>query len=84
MQNELNALRKEIEELKAKIRLLEDDCWYDTADLKRILKCSDSKIAGLRKEGIIPFENLGGKFIYPKIYFNTTLVGKAFEKFNKR
>lgn len=81
MKDEIESLRQENEELKAKIQLLEDNCWFDTADLIRILKCSDSKIARMRKQHLIPFENFGGKYLYPKIHFTYALVLQSYKDF---
>lgn len=81
MKEELDRLRAENEALKAKIQRLESECWFDTSDLMRIFKCSDTKIAKMRKQQQIPYEHFGGTFIYPKIHFTHALVLKSYKNF---
>ena len=44
--------------------------YYDNADMKRIFHLSDSTLYRLRKENLIPYKKLGGKFYYPKSFLD--------------
>ena len=43
-----------------------DKKYLDSADIKQLFKISDKTLYRWRKNGIIPFTNLGGKLVYPK------------------
>ena len=44
--------------------------FYDNADLKKLLKVSDSSLHRARKSKSIPFRKFGGKIYYPKAFFD--------------
>ena len=48
----------------------QDVDYYDNADLKQMLKISDSTLQRLRKSKTLPFIKIRGKIYYPKPYFN--------------
>ena len=48
--------------------------YYDNADVKQILKTSDSTLHRWRKSNKIPFKKIQGKIYYPTSFFN-----KAFD-----
>ena len=43
--------------------------YYDSADVKQLLKISDRTLQRLRKSGEIPHIKIGGKIYYPKSFF---------------
>ncbi|MCF2218695.1 MULTISPECIES: helix-turn-helix domain-containing protein [Chryseobacterium] len=47
--------------------------YYDSADVKRLLKISDSTLFRIRKSQNIPHVKIGKKIYYPKWFFNTAL-----------
>lgn len=53
----------------------DQELFYDSADLKRLLKISDKTLYRMRKRKKIPFRKLGNKYFYPKKYF----IQKALE-----
>lgn len=43
--------------------------YYDSADVKQLLKISDRTLQRLRKSGEIQYIRIGGKIYYPKSFF---------------
>lgn len=84
MKTEVTLLKIEIEELRKSLSALQqqaqNDIWYDGADIKRIFHISESTLIRYRKEGKIPFTKLGGRYLYPKQYFTTSLLSKLQNK----
>jgi hypothetical protein len=50
--------------------------WYDSTDLKTHFHFSESKLYHLRKTNQIPYTKIGGRFYYPKRYFDAALLKK--------
>ena len=44
--------------------------YYDSADVKQLLKISDRTLQRLRKSGEIPHIRIGRKIFYPKSFFS--------------
>jgi hypothetical protein len=80
MSKELKLLQQEVASIKALITNIlyqqEEEVWLDATDVKTLFHFSDSKLYRLRKENVMPFVKIGGRFHYPKSYFNTLLVEK--------
>lgn len=73
----LNSFLKDLLELlhELKNKSLDNDLYYDSADVKQLLKISDSTLNRIRKSQSIPSVKIGKKIFYPKSFFN-----KAFKK----
>lgn len=69
----LEAVLEMLHELKNKS--FENDLYYDSADVKQLLKISDSTLNRIRKSQSIPCVKIGKKIYYPKSFFN-----KAFKQ----
>ncbi|MDR6157132.1 hypothetical protein QF023_000648 [Chryseobacterium sp. SLBN-27] len=50
-----------------------EDQYYDSADVKRLLNISDSTLFRNRKSQKIPYVKIGRKIFYPKSFFTTAL-----------
>ncbi len=48
--------------------------YYDNADLKQLFHISDRTIYRLRCSRQIPFFKFGGKYFYPKSFFDKAIV----------
>ena len=44
----------------------QNDGYYDNADMKRMLNISDKTLYRWRKQRMVNFVKMGGKFFYPK------------------
>lgn len=84
--NEFQKLQKEVAELKKLYTCLLNKTpteeWYDSADLKNHFHFSESKIYFLRKTNQIPYTKIGGRYVYPKRYFDATLLKKMESKWS--
>jgi Helix-turn-helix domain len=56
------------------------DLWYDNVDVMRILNISESTLARRRKQEKIPYTELGGKYYYPREFFEKSMVAKMKNK----
>ena len=56
------------------------DYWLDSSDVKRMFNISDSTLYRLRISKEIPFTKIGGKFVYPKSFFVSTLGNRCRNK----
>jgi hypothetical protein len=78
--NEFQKLQKEVAKIKKILHLYKNQTpseeWYDIAELKNHFHFSESKLYRLRKTNQIPHTKIGGRFYYPKRYFNTALHKK--------
>ncbi|MDP2159058.1 MAG: helix-turn-helix domain-containing protein [Flavobacterium sp.] len=54
--------------------------WYDNADAKMALNISDSTLSRLRKAEKIPFLKIGGKYYYPRDYFEKSMLQQVQHK----
>lgn len=54
-----------------------NDYWLDSSDVKRMFNISDSTLYRLRVQKKIPFTKIGGKFVYPKGFFVTTMGNRC-------
>lgn len=76
----IKQLQKEVETLKQ--LLLPDgyntlnEVWLDSADIKQQFNISDSKLYRLRKNNKIPATIMGGRYYYPKSFFNKVLIDR--------
>jgi len=43
--------------------------YYDSADVKQLLKISDRTLQRMRKSGDLPYIRIGRKILYPKSFF---------------
>lgn len=55
---------------KTQLFIVENQKFYDNADLRSLLNVSDRTLYRLRKMNKIPFFKLGNKYYYPKEFFN--------------
>jgi Helix-turn-helix domain len=78
--SELRKLQKEVAEIKKILHHYKNQTpseeWYDSADLKTHFHFSESKLYRLRKTNQIPYTKIGGRFYYPKRYFDAALLKK--------
>jgi hypothetical protein len=78
--NELQKLQKEVAEIKKILHQYKNQTpseeWFDSADLKNHFHFSESKLYCLRKTNQIPYTKIGGRFYYPKRYFDSLLLKK--------
>ena len=82
-------MKKEIEYLKREIALMKvlildlmphkEEDWLDSADVKQLFNFSESKLYRLRKANAIPHTKIGGRYHYPKAFFNQYLLNKIEE-----
>lgn len=54
--------------------------WYDSLEVRLLLNISESTLARRRKSGQIPYSELGGKFYYPREFFEKSMVAKMKNK----
>jgi hypothetical protein len=84
LKTEVEVLKTQMDEMKKVILDLtqqaNNDIWYDGADLKSLFHLSESTLIRYRKENKIPFTKLGGRFLYPKVYFTKSLMEKMENK----
>lgn len=77
MRKELKILEQKVAALTALVteffKQQEDEVWLDAADVKGLFHFSDSKLYRLRKKNAIRFVKIGGRYFYPKSYFNELL-----------
>ena len=57
-----------------------NEIWLDSADIKQQFNISDSKLYRLRKNNQIPATVIGGRYYYPKSYFNKVLIDRITNK----
>ena len=79
MSKEIEQLKKEVAQLKVlflELRPLKEEDWLDSADIKQRFNFSDSKLYRLRKAKAIPYTKIGGRYHYPKTFFNDYLLNK--------
>jgi hypothetical protein len=81
----VSVLQQEVASLKALLHNLvqqqESEQWLDSADIKQSFHFSESKLYRLRKEKQIPFAKIGGRYVYPKSFFNDLLLKKVIDNF---
>jgi hypothetical protein len=81
---EFEKLQNEVAQIKKLFKLLlnktSSEEWYDSADLKNHFHFSESKLYTLRKTNQIPYTKIGGRFYYPKRYFDAALLKKIENK----
>ncbi|WP_415060410.1 helix-turn-helix domain-containing protein [Flavobacterium sp.] len=65
---------------KKKSRKINKDMWLDNVDVMELLNISASTLARRRKSGQIPYSELGGKFYYPREFFEKSMVAKMKNK----
>jgi hypothetical protein len=65
---------------KNELNLIEE--WLDSADMKQQFHLSDSTLARLRKNKTIPFDKLGGRYIYPKRLINQIFLERIYQKYD--
>jgi hypothetical protein len=65
---------------KPKSRKKNLDMWYDNVDVMQLLNISESTLARRRKLGKIPYTELGGKYYYPREFFDRTMIAKMKNK----
>jgi len=65
---------------KKKSRKKNLDMWYDNVDVMQLLNISESTLARRRKSGKIPYTELGGKYYYPREFFEKSMVAKMKNK----
>jgi hypothetical protein len=83
MKKKINYLMQELAVLKAIVSTLlphQEEEWLDSADIKQRFHFSESKLYRLRKTNAIPHTKIGGRYHYPKSYFNKCLLDKIEEK----
>lgn len=51
----------------------QDSQYYDSADVKRLMKIGDTTLYRYRKSQKIPSVKIGKKIFYPKSFFNNVL-----------
>jgi hypothetical protein len=73
LQTKISELEKTVAKLQQSV---ENETWYDNADVKRLLNISDSTLARYRKSNKVPFTKIGNKILYPKSFFNQSLKKK--------
>ena len=80
MKADKEILQTKISELEITVAKLQqsidNEIWYDNADVKRLLNISDSTLARYRKSEKVPFTKFGSKILYPKSFFNQSLKKK--------
>ena len=83
MNKQVRVLQQEVASIKELLRSLllqqEEEQWLDSSDIKMVFHFSDSKLYRLRKDKAIPFTKIGGRYHYPKSYFNNLLIEKVRE-----
>lgn len=81
MNKQVRVLQQEVASIKELLRSLllqqDEEQWLDSADIKMLFHFSDSKLYRLRKEQAIPYTKIGGRYHYPKSYFNNLLLAKV-------
>lgn len=83
MKKQINYLTKEVATLKALLTSIlqhQEEEWLDSADVKLRFHFSESKLYRLRKANQIPHTKIGGRYHYPKSFFNQYLMEKVAEK----
>ena len=56
-------------------KVVENDLiYYDNADLKRMFHISDSTLHRLRKQGVIEYIKIGGKYFYRKSFIDSAFI----------
>lgn len=82
MKKQVDHLKKEVAELKAIIHNLVhyQEEWLDSADIKQHFHFSESKLYRLRKANEIPYAKIGGRYYYPKRFFNDYLMDRVADK----
>ena len=48
--------------------------YYDNADLKKMFHISDSTLHRLRKQGVIEYIKIGGKYFYRKSFIDSAFI----------
>ncbi|MCO6163353.1 helix-turn-helix domain-containing protein [Flavobacterium sp. NRK F7] len=79
MKKQIDHLKKEVSYLKTLILELlptKEEEWLDSADIKQRFNFSESKLYRLRKNNAIPHTKIGGRYHYPKSFFNQYLMKK--------
>lgn len=61
---------------RAKKKQLKVSDWLDGTDVKTTFNISESTLARYRKSGDIPYAVFGKKYLYPKSFFEKSLVKK--------
>ena len=75
----MEQLKKEVSYLKALILELlpiKKEEWLDSADIKQLFHFSGSKLYRLCMANVIPHTKIGGRYHYPKSFFNQYLMNK--------
>jgi hypothetical protein len=67
-----NKLSKILEVLEEKKSAGHTD-WMKSAEVKKLLGCSDSSLNNYRSKGLLPFTQLGGTYYYPRNAVNDML-----------
>ena len=83
MKKQIAYLQRELATLKAILTNLlqnQEEEWLDSADMKQRFNFSESKLYRLRKANKIPHTKIGGRYHYPKSFFNQYLMDKVAEK----
>ena len=61
---EIDSLRKELHDDKAKKNKKLSETWFDNQDVMEILKISPRTLQNFRDNGVLPFSKIGGKIYY--------------------
>ena len=83
MKKQIDFLKRELATLKTLlINLLQhqEEEWVDSADIKQRFHFSESKLYRLRKANEIPHTKIGGRYHYPKRFFDDYLMDKVADK----
>lgn len=79
--SEVTLLQSKVAEMEQTINLLQhqvthQEVWLDGSEIKIKFKISDSTLYRYRKNHIIPYTKLGGRYLYPKSFFTKSLFKK--------
>lgn len=81
MKKNIRMLEQEVAELKALLFTVlqkqDEEIWLDSADLKLLFHFSNSTLYRLRKQKIVSYTKIGGRYYYPKSFFNGLLLDKG-------
>jgi Helix-turn-helix domain len=84
MKKNVRILEQEVAELKALLFAVlqkqDEEIWLDSADLKQLFHFSNSTLYRLRKQKIVSYTKIGGRYFYPKSFFNKLLLDNSKEK----
>ncbi len=61
---EIDSLRKELQDDKTKKNKKLSETWLDNQDVMEILKTSPRTLQNFRDNGVLPFSKIGGKIYY--------------------